>query len=86
MVQGALSSKAADPIRRELIARRITEESALRERFKRALKERDLPADANAADLARYIATVIYGMVVPSGTNRAELNRIIQTALRAWPK
>jgi len=47
----------------------------------------DLPADTNAADLARYVATVIHGMTVQAATDasRAELRRIIQTAMQAWP-
>src|SRR5271170_264558 len=44
MVQGALAcGDEADPIRKELIARRATGEAALRERFQRAKLERDLP-------------------------------------------
>jgi hypothetical protein len=87
-VQGALSSsKAADPISRELTARRIAGASALRERLKRAISDRDLPADANAGDLARYVATVIYGMAVQaaSGATRKELQRVIEFAMRGWP-
>ena len=89
LVQGALScSKAADPIRRELIARRTQGEVALRKRLERAIREGDLPRDANAADLARYFVTVIHGMAVQaaSGAKRQELRRVIQTAMRAWPK
>jgi AcrR family transcriptional regulator len=88
LVQGALScSKAADPIRRELIARRTEGEAALRRRLKRAISEGDLPAGANAADLARYVVIVIHGMAVQaaSGATRAELNRVVETALGAWP-
>ena len=37
--------------------------------------------------LARYIATVIHGMAVQavSGVSRAELRRVAETALKAWP-
>jgi AcrR family transcriptional regulator len=88
LVQGALScGKAADPIRRELISRRKAGETALRRRFKRGISEGDLPADANAADLARYVATVVHGLAVQAagGASRAELRRVVETALRAWP-
>jgi AcrR family transcriptional regulator len=88
LVQGALSSgKVADPVRRELITRRRQGEAALRERLKRAMKEGDLPPSANSTDLARYVATTIYGMAVQAagGATRAELQRVIQLALRAWP-
>jgi len=89
MVQGALAcGEAADPIRQELASRRTAGEAALRRRFKRAISEGDLPADANAADLARFVATVIHGMAVQTagGASRAELRRVAQMALRAWPE
>jgi hypothetical protein len=57
------------------------------QRIKHAISESDLLADTNAADLARYVATVIHGMAVQAatGASRAELRRVIQTAMRAWP-
>jgi AcrR family transcriptional regulator len=88
-VQGALAcGRVAEPIRQELVLRRKEIESALRQRLKRAKSEGDLPADSSPADLARYIATVILGMAVQAsgGASRSELERVIQTALRAWPE
>jgi AcrR family transcriptional regulator len=87
-VQGALAcGEAADSVRRELIDRRAAGEAALRDRFCRAVAERDLPADVNCADLARYLVTVIHGMAVQAagGANREELGPIVEMALRAWP-
>ena len=89
MVQGALScGEAADPIRHELVSRRAAGQAAIRQRFKRAIREGDLPAGTNSADLARFVATVIHGMAVQAagGASRDELRRVAQTALRAWPK
>jgi AcrR family transcriptional regulator len=89
MVQGALvCSEAAESVRRELIARRVAGEAAIRQRFERALAEGDLAADADAADLARYLVTVMRGMAVQAagGASRAELQRVAELALRAWPK
>jgi len=40
--------------------------------LKRAIKERDLPVDANAAELARYLATVIYGIAVQAAGERRD--------------
>ena len=88
MVQSALSCReASDPIRKEVAAHRKAGEAAIRQRFKRAIAEGDLPADANAADLARYVATIMYGLAVQAagGASRAELRRAIRMALRAWP-
>jgi AcrR family transcriptional regulator len=88
MVQGALScGEAANPIRQELASRRAAGEAAIRQRFKRAVSEGDLPADADPTDLARYVATVTHGMAVQAagGASRKQLLRVVETALRAWP-
>jgi AcrR family transcriptional regulator len=88
MVQGALAcGEAAESVRRELCARRRAGEAALRLRFERALAEGDLPADADPADLARYVEAVIQGMAVQAagGASRKELRRVAEMALRAWP-
>jgi hypothetical protein len=89
MVQGALAcGEEAEPVRRELVARRAAVEVAVRQRFERARAEGDLPAKADPADLARYVVTLIRGMAVQaaSGSSREELRRVAQMALRAWPK
>jgi AcrR family transcriptional regulator len=88
MVQGALAcGEAAEAVRRELASRRLASEAALRQRFERARADGDLPADANPADLARYIVTVLQGMAVQAagGASREELRRVGETAMRAWP-
>jgi AcrR family transcriptional regulator len=87
-VQGALAcGKESESIRRELISRRVAGQAAICQRLKRAKTEGDLPSDANPADLARFVATVLQGMAVQAagGATRAELQRVAQTALRAWP-
>src|SRR5437763_175317 len=54
MVQGALScGDAAEPIRRELAARRMKGEAAIRERLARAQADGDLPPHSDPDDLAR---------------------------------
>jgi AcrR family transcriptional regulator len=88
MVQGALAcGEAAESVRRELASRRAAVEGALRRRFQRARADGDLPADADPADLARYVATVIHGMSVQAagGAGREALRRVAEMALRAWP-
>ncbi|HEY4233998.1 MAG TPA: TetR/AcrR family transcriptional regulator [Lacipirellulaceae bacterium] len=88
-VHGALAcGDEAQSIRRELIARRVKREAALRQRFQRAKSEGDLSASASPADLARYITTIVQGLAVQaaSGASRNELQRVAKTALRAWPK
>src|ERR1700736_3257693 len=87
-VQGALAcGEAAESVRRELISRREAGEAALRRRLTCAKSTGDLPPDSKPADLARYITTVVNGMSVQAagGATRAELRRVAQTALQAWP-
>jgi AcrR family transcriptional regulator len=89
MVHGALASgDGSASIRQELNARRAADEAGLRRRLVRARAEGDLPFDANPADLARYIVTIIRGMAVQAsgGASRNELRRVVQMALRAWPE
>lgn len=89
LVQGALScGKETEPIRKELAARRAAGEADLRRRFRRAIAEGDLPADADAGILARYVATILAGMSVQAagGARRSELLKVAETALRAWPR
>lgn len=88
-VQGGLAcGDLAEPVRQELVGRRAAGEAAIRKRLKQAKSEGDLPADANPADLARYIVTVLHGMAVQAagGATRGELRRVAETALRAWPR
>ena len=85
MVQGALASgDTGDSIRQELVACRAAGEAALRRRFQRAKSERDLPANVNTADLARYVATILFGMAVQGtgGASRDKLQRVVEMTLR----
>src|SRR5208282_4408433 len=89
MVQGALAcGDEAEPIRKELSARRAMGETALRERFERARVEGDLPVGADPGDLARYVMAVMHGMSVQSagGASREQLQGVIDLSLRAWPQ
>jgi len=78
----------SSPIGEAIIAFRLSGEAAIRERFKRAQEEGDLPTDTNPEELADYIRTVVYGMAVKaaSGSTREELGRVIDLTMRAWPK
>lgn len=88
LVHGALvSGPSSDDIRKELSARRSRAEAAIRDRFQRAIRDGDLPKTVNAAKLARFVATVIWGMSVQAagGATRAQLQQIADTAMEAWP-
>jgi AcrR family transcriptional regulator len=89
LVQGALAcGEEAEPIRQELVHRRAAITAALRKRLERAKSDGDLPPDSDPSDLARYVSTVSSGLSVMAagGASRKELRRVIQTAMRAWPK
>ena len=88
-IQAALAGGVeSEPIRRKLIALRVKEQDALRRRFERAKSEGDLPNDADAADLARFVTAIYQGMTVQAinGASREDLLRLADTALRIWPK
>jgi AcrR family transcriptional regulator len=88
LVQAALScGEDADCVRRELIERRELIQKSLCDRFERACKEKDLPADASPTALARYLTAVMHGMAVQAagGATRAELQGVVELTLRAWP-
>ena len=89
MVQGALAcGDAAGSVRKEAAGRRAGSEVALRRRLQRARREGDLAKDADPAELARYVMTVLQGMAVQGadGASPDQLRRVAQMALRAWPK
>lgn len=87
-VHGALASGAdADPVRRELARHREAGKDAIRVRLERARAEGDLPASADPAALAGFLATMMHGMAVQAagGASKDELRRIAMIALDAWP-
>ena len=87
-VQGALRcSDAATPVRDELALRRAAAEPALRDRFVRALAERDLPDGEDPVRLARYLCSVANGTALQAagGVDRQELHEVVDVALRAVP-
>lgn len=89
LVQGALASgPEAAWARKELSKRRAGAEAAVRRRFERAVAERDLPKKTDAAKLAKFIVTVIWGMSVQAagGATRDELQEVAQIAMRSWPE
>jgi AcrR family transcriptional regulator len=88
-IQAALAGGVeGEPVRRKLIALRIKEQDALRQRFERAKSEGDLPSDADASDLARFVTAIYQGMTVQAinGASREDLLRLAGTALQIWPK
>ena len=89
MVQAALcGGEECASVTKELAARREASLALIRERLKRAKRDGDLPEDADPASLARYVTTVLHGMAVQAagGAGRKELERVVATAMRAFPR
>ncbi|MFG1605159.1 TetR/AcrR family transcriptional regulator [Actinoplanes sp. NPDC049265] len=59
----------------------------LRDRFRRAIDEGDLPPETDPGVLARYLKTVANGLAVQAagGACRAELQQVADATLRSWP-
>jgi hypothetical protein len=88
MVQGALAcGEESSGVGRVLATRRAAGVAAIRRRFQRAINEGDLPAGADAAVLARFVATIMHGLEVEaaSGARRREPERLNGLILRTWP-
>lgn len=88
-VHGALScGDTSDPLQQEFNKQRVDGHAALRDRFKRAVTEGDLPASTDTDSLARLVQTVNFGLSVQAatGANRKELLAVVASSLKAWPK
>jgi AcrR family transcriptional regulator len=85
-VQGALAcGTAAEPAKEATIDWRQQGEAAVRKRFRRAQTEGDWIGDVGAADLARFVSSVMAGIGVQAanGANKSEMNRVVDIALQA---
>ncbi len=85
---GALAcGDEARPLRDELVARRSAREERLRCRLVRAKEEGDLPADADPAQLAGFVITMLQGIAVQAagGAARSQLYRTIDLVMASWP-
>ena len=71
--------------------RSLRETRRRRSRAARSLRARqragDLPRTCNAADLARFVVTVVRGISLQAaaGASRRQLHAVAETALCAWP-
>ncbi|WP_159072264.1 hypothetical protein [Streptomyces sp. CMB-StM0423] len=73
---------------RDLLADwRTTAYSRIRDRFERAVEEGDLPAESDPALLARYVATLAFGIAVQaaSGVPREDLQQMATAAPASGP-
>ena len=63
---------------------RRSNENLIKERIQQAQREGELGRDVNAADYARYIATIMIGIGIQAvnGAGRGELTRTVDMALQ----
>lgn len=88
MVHGALATgPGSEPVRLAMAELRRVAESEVADRFRRARDEGDLPPGQDPEALAGYVMTVASGIAVQarSGASRAELERVVEIAMGAWP-
>ncbi|GIE28586.1 TetR family transcriptional regulator [Actinoplanes italicus] len=87
-VQGALAAGETGKVAHDILVEwRALGQMHLRDRFLRAVREGDLPADADPEMLARYLMTIANGLAVQAsgGATRQDLQRVANAALRNWP-
>ncbi|SIR51118.1 TetR/AcrR family transcriptional regulator [Micromonospora avicenniae] len=87
-VQGALAAGETGRTARDFLAEwRAHGQALLRDRFRQAVAEGDLPAGADPEKIARYVMTIANGVAVQaaSGATCEELQQVADTALRNWP-
>jgi AcrR family transcriptional regulator len=88
---GVISSVACtnevDSIREHVIARRVSSEAALVERFERATAEGDLPQGVDPKALASCLTTVLQGLSVKAQgcVCPSELQGTVDAFLAIWP-
>jgi AcrR family transcriptional regulator len=87
-VQGALvAGVEADGIQVAMSGLRDRGTAQIEERLERARREGDLPASTDVAALTLFLVSVMNGIAVQAagGKRREALQRVVETALRAWP-
>ncbi|GGG43145.1 TetR family transcriptional regulator [Chelatococcus composti] len=80
-------SPAASSVRAALAEMRADHVEQFEARIRRGIAAGELPAETDAAALARFLATVLQGLTVQArdGASRAELQAIGRLAMRCWP-
>jgi AcrR family transcriptional regulator len=84
-IHGALACGTDGELVTHVMAKwRRSNENVIKERIQQAQREGELGRDVNAADYARYIATIMIGIGIQAvnGAGRAELTRTVDMALQ----
>jgi AcrR family transcriptional regulator len=89
VIDGATNtSEASQDVAEELRGYREGTKQAIAERISADVEAGALPPETDAAGLATFYATVIQGMSTQArdGASEAELQRVADVALAAWPR
>ena len=83
-IHGALACGTDELVTQAMTKWRRSNESRIKERIQQAQREGELGRDVNAADYARYIATIMIGIGIQAvnGAGRTELTRTVDMALQ----
>ena len=84
-IHGAIACGTDDELVTQVMAKwRRSNENRIKERIQQAQREGELGRDVNAADYARYIATIMIGIGIQAvnGAGRAELTRTVDMTLQ----
>lgn len=81
-------AEATESVAQGVAARREASILAIKKRFDRAVRERELPNRTDTDALARFYSAVVQGMSAQAcdGASTATLKRLANIALSAWPK
>ncbi|MCS0502132.1 TetR/AcrR family transcriptional regulator [Ancylobacter mangrovi] len=84
---GMSGAQAEEAVRTRQAELRAARRGRLRARFEAAIAAGDLPPDADAEELARYVLVVGAGLAFEAqwGATNAELKKVIARAMKAWP-
>jgi len=88
VIQSSVSSELeAVGIQQKIVESLNQHEEDLKERFKLAIKEGDLPETCNAGLLAKYVTTVHKGLSIQAanGANRETLYGVVEIVIEGWP-
>lgn len=87
-IQSSVSSElAAVGIQQKIVESLNQNEKNIKERFKKAIEEGDLPAKSDAVLLAKYVTTVHKGlsMQAANGASREALYGVVEIVMQGWP-
>ncbi|MER6443308.1 TetR/AcrR family transcriptional regulator [Streptomyces sp. NPDC001185] len=87
-VQGALATGETGRVAHDALTEwRAHGQALLRERFQLAVREGDLPAEADPERIARYVMTIANGLAVQAagGASCEDLQEVADAAMRNWP-